>query len=114
MADRPTAPRGGEAPSTRAPTAPGWTFLSNHAHVLVAVNGAPEARVRDLAAAVGITERAVQKILVDLEEAGVLRRWREGRHNRYAVNGDVALRHPLESHRTVGALLEMVGRAPAP
>lgn len=85
-----------------------WTFLSNHGHVLVCLARDPEARLRDVAQAVGITERAVQKIVADLEAAGVLVRERTGRRNRYQLDYERPLRHPLESHRTVGSLLGMV------
>ena len=85
-----------------------WTFLSNHGHVLICLARDPEARLRDVAQAVGITERAVQKIVADLEAAGVLTRERMGRRNRYQLAAERPLRHPLESHRTVGALLGMV------
>ena len=89
-----------------------WTFLSNHAHVLVCLGRDPRARVRDVAEAVGITERAVLLLLADLEEEGIVSRQREGRRNRYTLHLDVPLRHPLEGHRTVRELLEMVeGRA---
>jgi predicted transcriptional regulator of viral defense system len=64
--------------------------------------------VRDVAEAVGITERAVLSILSDLESEGILERIREGRRNRYVIHPDAALRHPLEEHRTVGELLRMV------
>ena len=86
----------------------GWTFLSNHAHVLVALGRDPSARIRDLALQVGITERTVLMILADLEHEGILERIREGRRNRYRLHRKAALRHPLEQHRTVGELLEMV------
>jgi DNA-binding Lrp family transcriptional regulator len=85
-----------------------WTFLSNHGHVLVCLARDPETRLRDVATSVGITERAVQKIVDDLEEAGIVTRERSGRRNRYRLNVDVPLRHPLESHRSVGSLLGMV------
>lgn len=85
-----------------------WTFLSNHGHVLICLALDPETRLRDVAASVGITERAVQKIVDDLEEAGIVTRERSGRRNRYRLNVSVPLRHRLESHRTVGALLGMV------
>jgi DNA-binding Lrp family transcriptional regulator len=85
-----------------------WTFLSNHAHVLVCLATDPDSRLRDVAASVGITERAVQKIVGDLEDAGVIERVRAGRRNSYRLRPAVALRHPLESHRTVGALLAVV------
>jgi len=85
-----------------------WTFLSNHGHVLVCLARDPDARLRDVALAVGITERAVQKIVSDLEEAGVVERVREGRRNRYRLFLDRPLRHPIEAHRSIGALLGMV------
>lgn len=85
-----------------------WTFLSNHGHVLVCLALDPGVRLRDVATRVGITERAVQKIVDDLEEAGVVTRERSGRRNRYRLNLNVPLRHALESHRTVGSLLGMV------
>ena len=86
-----------------------WTFLSNHAHVLICLAAEPDARLRDLAAKVGITERAVQAIVTDLEEGGALTRIREGRRNRYQLHPDVALRHPVEAHCTIRDLLAMAG-----
>ncbi len=68
-----------------------WTFLSNHAHVLVCLAIDPDARLRDVALSVGITERAVQKIVSDLEEAGVIIRERSGRRNSYRLDLDVPL-----------------------
>jgi DNA-binding IclR family transcriptional regulator len=91
-----------------APSGRHWTFLSNHGHVLICLARDPEARLRDVAQAVGITERAVQKIVADLEEARVLTRERTGRRNRYRLDPQRPLRHALEAHRTVGALLGMV------
>ena len=85
-----------------------WTFLSNHAHVLVCLALDPDARLRDVAQSVGITERAVQKIVSDLETAGVLERERSGRRNSYRLNLEAPLRHALESHQTVGVLLSLV------
>lgn len=93
-------------PKRRRPD--GWTFLSNHAHVLVFLCGQPDARVRDVAEAVGITERAVLTILADLEDEGIVERVREGRRNRYVLHLETALRHPLEQHRTVRELLRMI------
>ena len=91
----------------------GWTFLSNHAHVLVCLCRDERARVRDIADAVGITERAVQSILSDLEEEGILERERVGRRNHYLLHLDAPLRHPLEEHRSVRELLGMLkGRRP--
>jgi DNA-binding MarR family transcriptional regulator len=85
-----------------------WTFLSNHGHVLVCLAHDPTARLRDVANWVGITERAVQKIVADLESAGVLTRSRAGRCNRYQIHPEQPLRHSVEAHQTVGALLAMV------
>ena len=84
-----------------------WTFLSNHSHVLVALAGDPELRIRDLADRVGITERAVVKILADLEEAGIVRRERVGRRNAYRIEADAPLRHQVESHRSVRDILRL-------
>jgi len=96
-------------PSSRAAGRPqGWTFLSNHAHVLVCLRRDPRARVRDVAEAVGITERAVLLILADLEAEGLVERVREGRRNRYVLHLDAPLRHPLEAHRTVRELLGLL------
>jgi predicted transcriptional regulator len=85
-----------------------WTFLTNHSHVLICLARDPAMRLRDVAEQVGITERAVQSIVSDLEEAGVITRTREGRRNRYTVHGDEPLRHPVESHCNVRDLLGMV------
>ena len=85
-----------------------WTFLSNHAHVLVCLARDPEARLRDIAADVGITERRVSSIVADLEAEGVVRINRVGRRNTYTVNRRARLRHPLESHQSVGDLLRAI------
>ena len=85
-----------------------FTYLTNHSHVLVALDTDPELRVRDLAGLVGITERAVQRILVDLEDAGVIRIEKIGRRNRYRILRSAKLRHPLEQHCSVGGLLDWV------
>lgn len=87
---------------------PEFTFLTNHSHVLICLAADPQARVRDVAAGVGITERAVQKIIHELEEADIITRHREGRRNRYEVHRDKPLRHPLEMHCRVDHLLRMV------
>jgi DNA-binding MarR family transcriptional regulator len=92
---------------TRSDTG-GWTFFTNHAHVLVCLAGDPEMRLRDVGAQVGITERAVQKIVAELEAGGVLERERQGRRNVYRIHGDLPLRHPLESHCTVDGLIRFV------
>lgn len=90
-----------------APTAT-WTFLTNHSHVLLCLAANPDMVLRDVAIAVGITERAVQKIVADLSEAGVLEREKVGRRNHYRINPKIALRHPIEKHRTVGDILRLV------
>lgn len=90
-----------------APAHP-FTYLTNHSHVLVALDTDPELRVRDLAGLVGITERAVQRILADLEDAGVVRIEKIGRRNRYRILRSAKLRHPLEHHCSVGGLLDWV------
>lgn len=85
-----------------------WTFLSNHAHVLISLHQDPELRLREVAEKVGITERAVQKIVKDLEAMGVIDRQRDGRRNVYTLHLEMQLRHPIEQHRTVGDLLKML------
>lgn len=94
-----------EATSSATP----WTFLTNHAHVLISIAEDPNARIRDLADRVGITERAIQKIITELEEAGYLTHVREGRRNVYRVRLSQPLRHPVERHRNVAVLVELVG-----
>lgn len=91
----------------------GWTFLTNHAHVMIALAADPDMRVRDLAAVVGITERAAQRIVGELVEGGYLIRHKQGRRNHYSLNTDLPLRHPLEGHRTVGRLIDALSAAPA-
>ncbi len=85
-----------------------WTFLTNHAHVLLCLSSEPEVLMRDIADRVGITERAVQRIIAELVEAGHIVRVRHGRRNQYRVRGDLPLRHPIERHVRVSALIEFV------
>jgi DNA-binding MarR family transcriptional regulator len=85
-----------------------WDFLTNHAHVLTCIADDPGIRLRDIAAAVGITERAAHRILSELVDEGYVRRQREGRRNRYAVVTDLPLRHPLVQEREIGDLLEIL------
>lgn len=85
-----------------------WTFLSNHGHVLMCIAQDPQVRVRDIAERVGITERSVTGILTDLENADVIEKIKDGRRNSYRVKRRVKLRHPLEAHRTVGSLIDLV------
>lgn len=86
----------------------GWTFLSNHSHVLLCIAEDPDVRLRDVAVRVGITERAVQRIVAELEDEGYLSIDKVGRRNRYQVNPDLPLRHPLEDHLAIGALLRVL------
>ena len=93
-----------------------WTLFSNHGHVLLFLSQDPEARLRDVADSVGITERAVQKIVRDLQDGGMLSVTKHGRRNRYRIHTRKSLRHPLETHCTVGQLVELIdqaGRLPA-
>ncbi len=87
---------------------PGWTFLTNHAHVLLCLSGQPDTTLREVAERVGITERAVQRVVADLEEAGAIIRQRTGRRNHYIISRKVPLRHPIESHRQVGEFIDFV------
>jgi DNA-binding MarR family transcriptional regulator len=88
-----------------------WDFLTNHAHVLTCVAHDPGIRLRDLAAAVGITERAAHRILSELVEDGYVLRERHGRRNRYTVVEEAPLRHPLVEEREIGELLELLTRS---
>ena len=94
--------QGSQAPNTH------WDFLTNHAHVLMCVAHDPGIRLRDIAAAVGITERAAHRILSELVDGGYVLREREGRRNRYQVKPELPLRHPLVQEREVGDLLEVL------
>lgn len=84
-----------------------WTFLTNHGHVLICLARRPDTTLRDVALDVGITERAVQRIVADLEAAGYLVRHRTGRRNEYEVNRLKPLRHPIEAHQNVARLLDL-------
>jgi DNA-binding IclR family transcriptional regulator len=83
-----------------------WTFLTNHAQVLLCVAATPDLRLRDIAEHVGITERSTQRILSELVEAGYVKATREGRRNRYTVDRDHAMRHAAQEGHEIGALLE--------
>ncbi|HSA51273.1 MAG TPA: helix-turn-helix domain-containing protein [Yinghuangia sp.] len=90
---------------------PRWTFLTNHSRVLATVARDPSIRVRDIAAACLLTERAVGAILSDLEEAGYLTRTREGRRNVYKVTPGTALRHPTDGGRPIADVLDLPSAA---
>jgi DNA-binding Lrp family transcriptional regulator len=86
-----------------------WTFLTNHAIVLLCLSADPGQRLRDVAVAVGITERAVQRIVADLEQAGYLTRTRVGRRNQYVLHAERPMRHPAQRHRQIGDLIAVLG-----
>ena len=88
----------------------GWTFLTNHSHVLLCIAADSDVRLRDVAERVGITERATQRIVAELEDAGYLSHEKVGRRNRYEVHTGLPLRHPLEDHLEIGALLRILTR----
>jgi predicted ArsR family transcriptional regulator len=85
-----------------------WTFLSNHSHVLLCLASDSTMRMRDIATRVGITERAVQRIIADLHESGYIERHKEGRCNTYRINFSRELRHPLEKHRMIEDLISLI------
>jgi DNA-binding IclR family transcriptional regulator len=86
----------------------GWRFLTNHTQVLLAIAGDPDARLIDVATQVGITERAAQRILADLVEAGYVERKRQGRRNRYLINRHAHMRHPAQEGQEIQGLLELL------
>jgi predicted ArsR family transcriptional regulator len=92
----------------RPPAGLPWTFLTNHSHVLVLLSRNSSMVLREVALQVGITERAVQRIIADLEAAGIIEREKIGRQNHYRIRADQPLRHPIESHRTIGELLALL------
>ncbi|MEP1124872.1 MAG: AsnC family transcriptional regulator [Ilumatobacter sp.] len=86
-----------------------WTFLTNHAHVLLAVAASPDLRLKDIAERVDITERTATLILADLESVGCVERVKKGRRNHYIVRSDLPLRHPLEEHHQIADLIQAIG-----
>lgn len=100
--------RGKSQKTTDSQKGPRWTFLSNHSHVILALHRDPDLTLREVADAVGITERSVQRIVGELEEAGYVRRERDGLRNRYRFRMSAPLRHPIERHCKIGDLIEMV------
>ncbi len=87
----------------------GWTFLSNYAHVLIVLAAQPDLRLRDVATRVGITERAVQRIVADLTAGSFISATRVGRCNSYTINLRARLRHPIEAQRTIADLVALGG-----
>lgn len=96
-----------DQPGTRS-----WTFLTNHAHVLLAIARTPDLRLRDIADLVGVTERTALQIVDDLERDGYLRRERRGRRNHYSIDEQLNLRHPLEEHHQISQLLGALRHEP--
>src|SRR5579862_6231970 len=93
--------------------APGWTFLTNHAQVLVCIARDPGIRLRDIGERVGITERAAHRIVVELADAGYITRERNGRRNRYTINTNFPLPDPIARGQNVGALLKILTGPPS-
>ena len=91
-----------------------WTFLTNHAQVLLCLAANPDIRLRDVAERVGITERATQRILSELVEAGYVETSRVGRRNRYTVDREHAMRHSAQLGYEIGTLLEALRLDPGP
>jgi DNA-binding IclR family transcriptional regulator len=91
-----------------SPESKRWHFLTNHAQVLLCIERTPDARLRDIAQTVGITERAAQSIVSDLVEGGYVTREREGRRNRYGLNRGARMRHPSQFNHEIGELLELL------
>lgn len=86
-----------------------WTFLTNHAQVLLVIARNQSATAREIAGQVGITERAVQRILRDLHDAGYVSHTRDGRQNRYEIHADVPMRHPAQQGHMVRELIDVLG-----
>jgi predicted transcriptional regulator len=87
-----------------------WTFLTNHGHVIICVARDPEIRLRDIAALVGITERAAMRIVTELSESGYIRTEKRGRRNYYTVISEKPLRHPLEAHHAIKSIVALAKR----
>ncbi len=102
-----------QAASEQVPHA-GWTFLTNHAHVLLCIARDESSRLRDVAEQVGITERAVRRIVLELATGGYVVKRRLGRRNSYEINPCLALRHSLEHEHTIGQLLDLLLPAVSP
>ena len=107
MAHRQTRSRERREDTQSSAQGPSWTFLSNHSHVIICLARDPEMRLRDIATAVGITERAVIRIVAELEQAGYIQREKVGRRNRYEILSDKNFRHPLEAHHSIRGILAL-------
>ena len=91
-----------------------WTFLTNHAHVLLAIAATPDLRLKDIAQRVDVTERTAMQIISDLEDSGVIERQKRGRRNHYVIRPHHPLRHPLEEHHEVADLIRAISHQPEP
>ena len=87
-----------------------WRFVTNHTQVLLTISRNPDIRMREIAELVGITERAAQRIVADLTEAGYIEATRVGRRNHYSVNGSIKMRHPAQENQAIGDLLDLLRR----
>lgn len=105
-----TVARSAGSSASSADSVPRWTFLTNHTHVLAVLHSNPQVVLRQVAIEVGTTERAVQRIIQDLEESGFIEREKVGRQNRYRVLTSQSLRHPIEAHRKIGDLLKLINK----
>jgi predicted ArsR family transcriptional regulator len=106
MTTQATSPQTAPQASPEAP-AQSWTFLSIHAHTLLLIERDPTMRMKDMAAAIGITERAVQRIIDDLTHEGYVAVERDGRRNHYSIDRTKRLRHPIEAHNAIAELLKL-------
>lgn len=97
-----------------SPESNSWHFLTNHAQVLLCIDNNPDARMRDIAETVGVTERAAQRITNDLVEAGYLTRERLGRRNRYRIDRKARMRHPAQREHAIGELLGLLSSEEGP
>lgn len=104
-AEMPTLDTTDTTPTEQPPASRGWTFLTNHAHVLLCLSRNGDVTMRELAQAIGITERAVQATIADLVADGYLTSVKQGRRNTYTIHSQGRLRHPLESEHTVDDLI---------
>ncbi|MEI7643002.1 MAG: winged helix-turn-helix domain-containing protein [Chloroflexales bacterium] len=89
-----------------------WTFLTNHAQVLLCIARSQRMTAKEIAEVVGITERAVQRLIRDLGESGYIMRVRVGRQNRYVINTDQPLRHPAQEGRPISELIDLLAPRP--
>lgn len=95
-----------------SPETKSWHFLTSHAQVLLCLQRDPDVRLRDVAETVGITERAAQRIVSELVDAGYVTRQREGRRNRYTLDRSARMRHPSQVDHEIGELLDLLRLEP--